>query len=124
MLADATPICFVATADAARARAFYVDVLGLELVEDSPFALVFDAAGTMLRVQKVEAVTPHPYTSLGWKVANMTFAVEALVERGVTFERFPGMTQDALGVWSTPSGAKVAWFKDPDGNLLSLTSDG
>lgn len=112
---------FVATADATAARAFYEDSLGFRLIEDTPFALVFDLGGTQLRVQKVEAVAPVPYTVLGWEVDDIRQAVGGLVDAGVGFERFAFIDQDELGIWTTPDGAKVAWFKDPDGNLLSLT---
>jgi catechol 2,3-dioxygenase-like lactoylglutathione lyase family enzyme len=114
-------MAFVATADAARARAFYESTLGLRVVEDSPFALVLDAAGITLRVQKVEAVEARAYTALGWEVEDVAATVRGLQERGVTFQRYPGMTQDALGIWTSPGGARVAWFRDPDGNVLSLT---
>jgi catechol 2,3-dioxygenase-like lactoylglutathione lyase family enzyme len=114
-------MAFLATRDSARARRFYADVLGLRLVSDDPYALVFDAAGTVLRVQKVDELEPRPFTVLGWRVANIEATVDALVARGVRFERYHGMDQDARGVWRTPGGARVAWFKDPDGNTLSLT---
>jgi len=117
-------IAFVATTDPERARRFYEAVLGLALLHDEPFALVFDANGTTLRVQKVPALDPTPYTVLGWKVADAGAAVSALAARGVRFERYPGLTQDELGIWTTPSGARVVWFKDPDGNVLSLTQEG
>lgn len=115
------PILFLATADPARARAFYEDTLGLPFVADEPFALVFDAGGTMLRVQKVERVAAAPYTVLGWTVADLCAVVAALAGRGVTFNRYDGLRQDDLGIWESPGGAKVAWFSDPDGNVLSLT---
>jgi catechol 2,3-dioxygenase-like lactoylglutathione lyase family enzyme len=121
MLSSAKPVAFVATADAARARAFYESTLGLRVVEDSPFALVLDGAGTTIRVQKVERVDPRSYTALGWEVSDIVAAVRALAARGVVFQRYPGMTQDDLGVWTSPSGARVAWFRDPDGNVLSLS---
>jgi catechol 2,3-dioxygenase-like lactoylglutathione lyase family enzyme len=121
MLKDAKIVCFVATAKAAAAKKFYRDVLGLSLVEDSPFAIVFDASGTTLRVQKVENVTPAPYTALGWQVDDIRAAIKRLNKKGINFERYPGMGQDELGIWSAPSGVLVAWFKDPDGNILSLT---
>jgi catechol 2,3-dioxygenase-like lactoylglutathione lyase family enzyme len=114
-------MAFLATRDPARARRFYAEVLGLRLVADDPWALVFDAGGTMLRVQKVETLSPPPFTVLGWQVGSVDATVDALAARGVTFERYAGMDQDARGVWTAPSGARVAWFKDPDGNTLSLT---
>lgn len=123
-LGDATIIAFVATTDATRAIGFYRDKLGLTLVEDSPFALEFDAGGTMVRIQKVEGLTPHPFTALGWRVDDIATAVALLAAAGVVVETFPGIGQDEIGVWSAPSGAKVAWFKDPDGNILSLTEFG
>ena len=114
-------VCFIATADADRARAFYHGKLGLALVEDGGYALVFDVNGTQLRVQRVQDVSPHPYTALGWEVANVTTAVRALAANGVTMARFPGLALDADGVWDTPDGSRVAWFHDPDGNTLSLS---
>jgi catechol 2,3-dioxygenase-like lactoylglutathione lyase family enzyme len=114
-------VAFVATADPARAQRFYEGVLGLPLISDDPFALIFDAQGTLLRVQKVDAVAPAPYTVLGWSTRDIEADVEALSAKGVAFERYEGMEQDANGIWSAPDGARVAWFKDPDGNLLSLS---
>jgi catechol 2,3-dioxygenase-like lactoylglutathione lyase family enzyme len=116
-------MAFVATTDPERARGFYEAVLGLTLLHDEPFALAFAANGTTLRVQKVPALDPALHTVLGWKVADAGAAVSSLAARGVRFERYPGLTQDELGVWTTPSGARVAWFKDPDGNVLSLTQE-
>ncbi|MEI9941002.1 MAG: VOC family protein [Pseudomonadota bacterium] len=121
MLGKQTLVAFVATADAARARAFYEDTLGLSLVSDDPYALVFDANGTTIRLQKVEGLQPQPFTALGWTVDDLNAIVAGLKQKNVTCERFPGMNQDAQGVWASPSGARVAWFKDPDGNVLSLT---
>ena len=121
MLGSTPVIGFLATTDSARARAFYQEVLGLRVVEEHAFALVLDAAGTMLRVQKVDALTPQPFTALGWKVDDLAATITALAGRGVAFVRYPFFEQDALGVWTAPDGVKVAWFKDPDGNLLSLS---
>ena len=121
MLGAAPLIAFVATSRPDEARAFYVDVLGLRLVADEPFALIFDAGGTALRIAKVQTVTSVPYTVLGWEVADVRAAIRTLVARGVTFARYDGLPQDDLGIWMTPAGAKVAWFQDPDGNVLSLT---
>ena len=114
-------MAFVATADGARARAFYEETLGLRVTSDDDFALALDANGTMLRVQKVPRVEPRPFTALGWQVADIAARVDALAARGVRFTRYAGMDQDERGVWRSPSGARVAWFEDPDGNVLSLT---
>ena len=120
-LSDQSLIAFVATSQPDRAKEFYGDTLGLRLVaEEPPFALVFDAAGTMLRVTIVTKVHPASYTVLGWQVPDIVVAAKSLLEAGVRFERFPGLQQDDLGIWSAPGGAKVAWFKDPDGNTLSI----
>jgi len=116
-------IAFVATTDSERARGFYQAALGLSLLRDEPFALVFDAHGTTLRVQKVRALDPAPYTVLGWKVPDVRATVSSLAARGIRFERYPDLMQDDVGVWTSPGGARVAWFKDPDGNVLSLTQD-
>jgi catechol 2,3-dioxygenase-like lactoylglutathione lyase family enzyme len=121
MLGASQLVAFVATTDAARARTFYEDVLGLRLVEDEAFALVFASGGTTLRVQKVAKVTPSPYTVLGWSVPNLGRAMEGLRASGVRFESFGLPGQDEDGQWTATDGTRVAWFKDPDGNLLSLT---
>jgi len=114
-------VAFVATSSPAKAKRFYRDKLGLRLVEASPFALVFDAHGTMLRVTPVNKVAAAGYTVLGWQVPDIVDAVKRLRKAGVRFERYDGMGQDKLGVWQSPSGARIAWFKDPDGNTLSIT---
>jgi catechol 2,3-dioxygenase-like lactoylglutathione lyase family enzyme len=121
MLGSRNLVAFVATTNAARARVFYEKLLGLRFVADEPWALVFDAHATMLRIQKVEKLTPQPHTSLGWEVPDIAAILHALQEAGVRCERYDFLEQDELGIWSTPSGAKIAWFKDPDGNTLSLT---
>ena len=120
-LSGASPIALVATTDPVRARAFYEETLGLRFVADEDFALVFDCAGIPLRIARVESFTPQPFTVLGWRVDDIAGAVETLGARGVMFERYPGLEQDDAGVWTSPGGARVAWFKDPDGNTLSLT---
>ena len=121
MLGSYSLIAFVATANPEVAKKFYGETLGLRFVSQDPFALVFDAGGTMLRVAVVREHQPAGYTVLGWSVPNIAAAVRELSGRGVVFERFQGMQQDASGIWQSPSGAQVAWFKDPEGNILSLT---
>ena len=124
MLGSRAVVAFVATRDPERARAFYEGVLGLRLVADEPFALVFDAHDTTLRVQKVQELAPARHTVLGWLVPDIAAAVRGLSAGGVRFERFPGLPQDDVGICSFPGGGRVAWFKDPDGNTLSLTEGG
>jgi catechol 2,3-dioxygenase-like lactoylglutathione lyase family enzyme len=121
MVPKAKLMAFLATCDGVRARAFYEGTLGLTVLSDDDFALALEASGVMVRVQKVEAFAPHPFTALGWEVPDIASAVDRLATAGVVFERYPGLGQDARGVWRSPSGARVAWFKDPDGNTLSLT---
>ncbi|HEY7946516.1 MAG TPA: VOC family protein [Acidimicrobiales bacterium] len=121
MLEENDIVAFVATTDLSRARAFYGDTLGLNLIDDNPYACAFDAHGTTLRVSLVGEATIAPYTVLGWSVPDVDAAVRALVSRGVALERFEAMEQDDLGVWLAPGGARVAWFKDPDGNVLSVS---
>ena len=123
-LSDQQIIAFVATRDPNRARKFYADQLGLRLVsEELPFALVFDAHGIMLRVTIVKEFLPAGYTVLGWSVPDVALAAKALEGKGVKFQRYPGMNQDDLGVWSAPGGARVAWFQDPDGNTFAIEAD-
>jgi catechol 2,3-dioxygenase-like lactoylglutathione lyase family enzyme len=112
---------FVGVSDLARSQAFYAGVLALAMVDESPFACVFDVAGTMLRVTAVGEVVVAPYTVLGWNVDDIDAAVDGLQARGVTFTRYDGMDQDGRGIWSAPGGARIAWFTDPDGHTLSLT---
>jgi catechol 2,3-dioxygenase-like lactoylglutathione lyase family enzyme len=123
MLTNARPIVLIPTTDRERAKTFYEEVLGLNFVSEDDFAVVFDSAGIMVRVTPVRELTPHQFAVLGWEVHNIFEAVAGLSGRGVEFERydFPWMKQDDLGVWTAPDGTRVAWFKDPDGNLLSVT---
>ena len=117
-------VCFVPTTNPARSRAFFEKTLGLELLTEDPFALVFDANGITLRVANVASVKgfkPAPFTILGWSVDDIDATVKELSKRGVKFERYPEMDQDDLGIWTSPSTARIAWFKDPEGNILSLT---
>ena len=114
-------VAFVATRDPSRAKKFYRDTLGLPLVSEDEFALVFDATGTMLRVTRVRELAAAKYTVLGWQVRDIVQTAKDLEKAHVTLERYPGLQQDELGIWNSPSGARVAWFKDPDGNTLSIT---
>ena len=120
MLSKSNLCGFVATRDQARAKVFYRDVLGLKLVSEDQFATVFDANGIMLRVTPVRERVPAAYTVMGWEVADIDATVDGLIKAGVTFEKYGFPTQDARGIWSAPGGAKVAWFKDPDDNILSV----
>ena len=121
MLGTTNIVAFVPVRDFDKARAFYEGVLGLRFVKDDGFALVFDANGIMVRVAKVQAFTPAQFTILGWEVHEIEKVVARLQERGVVFERFGFFKQDELGIWTAPTGDKVAWFKDPDGNVLSVS---
>lgn len=121
MLTNNDSVSFVATLEAGASRVFYEESLGLKLVADEYFSLVFDLNGHTLRIAKVDELSPAVHTVFGWNVANIEETVMDLVTRGVIFEMHDGMQQDELGVWVSPSGAKVAWFKDPDGNNLSIT---
>jgi catechol 2,3-dioxygenase-like lactoylglutathione lyase family enzyme len=121
MLQTAKLTAFLATAKPEAAKAFYGTMLGLRLLSDDQFALAFDSGGIALRVQKVEKLQPQSHTALGWQVSNIRAAVKELSQRGVSFERYSFLEQDDLGIWQAPSGTKVVWFKDPDGNILSLS---
>ena len=114
---------FASIVDVERAKAFYRDTLGLTLLrEEPPFALVFDANGIMIRLGMARQLQPAQGTVLGWQVPDIVAAVKELEQAGVRFERYglDWMKQDELGIWTAPTGARVAWFKDPDGNTLSL----
>ena len=121
-LEAAKPIVVVCTRDRARAAAFYHDTLGLTLTLEDDLATVFDVGGTAMRVSPVADFTPHEHTILGFKVSDVKAAVIGLRERGVVFNTYPGFNQDQLGILTVPGTAvRVAWFKDPDGNVLSVT---
>jgi catechol 2,3-dioxygenase-like lactoylglutathione lyase family enzyme len=123
MLSFSRLVAFIPTKDAQTARPFYENVLGLRMVGDDTFALVFECNGATLRVVRAAEFTPAPFTVLGWHVPDVHDAVAELSKNGLVFERFQfeGMHQDEAGVWTTPAGNGVAWFKDPDGNLLSVS---
>jgi catechol 2,3-dioxygenase-like lactoylglutathione lyase family enzyme len=114
-------IGFLMTANPEPAKSFFADKLGFKFLRDDGFALVFDANGTMLRIAKAKSVAPAQGTVLGWQVQNIESAVKELTNAGVTFERYDFMHPDAQGIVTFPTGDKVAWFKDPDGNVLSLS---
>lgn len=120
MLEGATPVAFVGAADLDRSHEFYGGVLGLELVARTEFANLYDAGGTPLRVTRVAEPAGSEYTVLGWIVSDIAEAMTALRARGVRFDRYPGVVQDPDGVWTAPGGSLIAWFRDPDGNTLSL----
>ena len=112
---------FVPTFDLKKARSFYEGLLGLLCVTEDEFALVLDANGSMLRVTKVTDFKPQPFTILGWQVPDIRQTVSELGDRGIRFERYGMQEQNEQGIWTAPGGARVAWFKDPDGNVLSIT---
>ena len=122
MLAEEKLVAFLATSDAAAARAFYEGVLGLTFAGDNGHLVYFDSGPARIALQKIDKVTPKVGTAMGWNVTDLRGVMRRLIGRGVVFERYEGMEQDDLGVWS-PAGPTtgVAWFKDPDGNLLSLS---
>jgi len=121
MLGSMKIVAFVPTKDADKARAFYEGVLGLRFVKDDGFAMVLDANGIMIRVAKMKEFTPAQFTILGWQVSEIENVVRSLQKKGVQFEVFGFFKQDELGIWTAPTGDKVAWFKDPDGNILSVS---
>jgi catechol 2,3-dioxygenase-like lactoylglutathione lyase family enzyme len=120
MLNNEKIMAFVGVGDADKARTFYRDTLGLTLVSEDGFALAFEVGGILLRVTLVNEVRPQPYTVLGWQVKDATVTARALAKAGVQFERYHHVPQDDDGIWTAPGGAKIAWFRDPDGNILSI----
>jgi len=114
-------MAFVPTIDQVKAKIFYKDILGLTLVAEDNFALEFDANGTTLRVSSVREFQPYPFTVLGWKTTDIESDIKQLNSKGIHFEKYGFFEQDELGIWIAPGGTKVAWFKDPDGNTLSLS---
>jgi len=120
MLSQCDLVGFIPTTNAAHARAFYVDTLKLDFISEDQIAIVVRANGNDIRIARVEKHTPAPFTILGWKVPDIEQAVKALSASGVVFEKYP-FVQDPSGIWSSPAGAKIAWFKDPDNNVLSIS---
>lgn len=125
MLGSNRTIGFIPSKDLKQSRDFYENVIGLQFVNEDGFAAVLKAGDRMLRVVNVSQVPDfkaYPFTIFGWEVNDIGVTTSALCERGVVFERYPWMEQDELGVWTAPNGDQVAWFKDPDGNVLSISS--
>ena len=121
MLGSTNIIAFIPIKDSGKSRAFYEGILGLRFVKDDGFALVLEANGIMVRAAKMKEFTPAQFTILGWRVSDIEQVVRGFVARGVHFEIFGFFKQDELGIWTAPTGDKVAWFKDPDGNILSVS---
>lgn len=124
MLGWSAVVAFVPSRSPKKSRSFYEQTLGLGFLSDDQFASVFDANDVMVRVvdvSGVEGFTPFPFTILGWSVDDIGNTVKGLQKKGVKFERYPGMDQDEIGIWTSPSGARIVWFKDPDGYVLSLS---
>lgn len=121
MLGSQKIVAFVPTTDSVKARAFYEGVLGLTFLKDDGFAMVLDANGIMIRVAKAPDFKPAQFTILGWQVSGIEKVVKEMQAKGVHFEIFGFFKQDELGIWTAPTGDKVAWFKDPDGNILSVS---
>jgi len=112
---------FLITADYASARDFYEGQLGFEFVSQDQWALVVRAGVNQIRIIRSADFTPLRSTVLGWEVDDVEAAVRWLASRGVETEKYPFVQDKELGIWSTPDGSKVAWFKDPDGNVLSVS---
>jgi catechol 2,3-dioxygenase-like lactoylglutathione lyase family enzyme len=123
ILESAKPAIIICTRDRARATTFYRDTLGLPVAYEDHFAAVFNLGGVTLRISTVADFTPHEHTIVGFHVSDVPATVKALREKSVTFNFYPRFRQDELGIWSAPGGTvRVAWFKDPDGNVLSVTN--
>lgn len=120
MLAGQQATAVVPTTDAGRARLFYGTTLALPFVEDDGYAVVFDCGGTSLRVTRVDALTPQPFTIFGWWVDDLDDTMRSLRTSGVNFSRYDHLAQDESDVWTAPDGTRMAWFTDPDGNVLSI----
>ena len=123
MLADKKLKAFVPTIKPGEAKSFYQDILGLKLLSQDSYALEFEVNGTLLRVTTVQELKPQPFTVLGWNVGDIASTIKSLNDKSVFCEKYHFLEQDDLGIWTSPNGSKVAWFKDPDGNVLSLTEE-
>jgi len=123
MLADKKLKAFVPTIKPEEAKSFYKDVLGLKLLSQDDYALEFEANGTLLRVTIVQELKPQAFTVLGWNVDDIVSIIKSLNDKNIFCEKYDFFEQNDLGIWTSPNGSKVAWFKDPDGNVLSLTEE-
>lgn len=121
MLASGKLVGFVPTTDYEKARAFYEGKLGFEFISLDQFALVVKVGGHMIRIGKMPNFTPLQGTILGWEVDNIVAVVGWLKDRGVPVEKYPFVQDQELGIWTAPGGARIAWLKDPDGNILSVS---
>ena len=121
MLGDKPLKAFVPTTNAEKAKAFYGDILGLTLLSEDNYALEYDAGGTLLRVTLVPELNPQSFTIIGWNVPDIYTIIKSLNKKGIQCNKYEDLEQDNLGVWNSPGGSKVAWFRDPDGNVLSIT---
>lgn len=121
MLSNPTITAFLPTVKPEEAKRFYMNSLGLKLVSEDDYALEFEGGGVALRITIVEEFKPHPFTVLGFKINDIVSQALSISKKGVAFIRYDHFEQDDLGIWTAPSMAKIAWFTDPDGNLLSLT---
>jgi catechol 2,3-dioxygenase-like lactoylglutathione lyase family enzyme len=123
MLFDKELKAYIPTTKPKEAKAFYKDLLGLMLLSEDENALEFRASGILLRLMIVQELEPQPFAVLGWRVKDISDMTKSLVVKGISFERYEVLKQDDQGIWKSPGGSKVAWFKDPDGNILSLTEN-
>lgn len=121
MLTNPTITAFLPTVKQEQSKQFYMNILGLKLVSEDDFALEFEGTGVLLRITTVKKFNPYPFTGLGFKIEDIASQIKSLNKKGVEFERYNSFEQDDLGIWTSPNKAQIAWFKDPDGNLLSLT---
>ena len=124
MLRDQKLKAFIPTVDPDKAKRFYVNLLGFDLLSEDYYGMELELNGSLLRIATVEQFKPHPFTVLGWEVDDLSSLITSLVRKGVVFEIYNIIDQDKSGIWNAPGGGKVAWFKDPDGNLLSLSEMG
>jgi catechol 2,3-dioxygenase-like lactoylglutathione lyase family enzyme len=121
MFTDKALKAFIPTINPDKAKSFYKDDLGLNLISEDNYALEFETNGTLLRVNTVREFKPQPFTILGWDVDDIAAAIKSLNKKNIFCEKYDFLKQDESGIWTSPGGTKVAWFKDPDGNILSLS---
>jgi catechol 2,3-dioxygenase-like lactoylglutathione lyase family enzyme len=121
MLSDKTLKAFIPATDAGKAKAFYRDILGLELLSEDEYGMDFDANASLFRISIVRQYNPQPFTIMGWNVPDIFSIIRLLNQRGIYCEIYPSLNQDKSGVWISPAETKVAWFKDPEGNILSVS---
>lgn len=120
MLSQSTIIAVIAVQDIVTAREFYEDILGLELIDESPEGILYKSGDGRLLLYESPNGGQNPATSAAWVVDDVEACVDELKDKGISFEHYDDMPVEWQGDLAVSGDMKSAWFKDPDGNILSV----